>query len=120
DSRLAAVAVDADIASAGPARSPAQGRLFCIELTTQQIRYNFPQFNASVEALAVSPDGRHLAVAAEPDHTVHLLDMNTGAEVSRFAGHCGRVQRLVFSSQGDRLVSASADTTALVWDVSFL
>jgi WD domain, G-beta repeat len=124
DSRLAAVAVDADIAlgrAALPAvKSPAATRLFCLELTTQQIRYSFPEFKARVEALALSPDGRHLAVAAEPDHAVHLLEMKTGAEVCRFAGHGGRVQRLVFSSQGNRLASASADTTALVWDVSFL
>jgi hypothetical protein len=118
------VAVDADMrfARAGiPADRPAnKGRLFCLELATQQIRYSFPQFKASVEALALSPDGRHLAVAAEPDHTVHLLEMGTGAEVGRFAGHHGRVQRLVFSPQGNRLASASADTTALVWDVGFL
>ncbi len=124
DSRLAALAVDAEIAFARSALAaenlPARARLFCLELTTRQIRYNFPQFKASVEALALSPDGRHLAVAAEPDHTVHLLEMHTGAEVCRFAGHCGRVQRLVFSSQGNRLASAAADTTALVWDVGFL
>jgi WD40 repeat protein len=124
DSRLAVVAVDDGIALARAAipadRLPTRARLFCLELTTQQIRYSFPQFKASVEALALSPDGRHLAVAAEPDHTVHLLDVNTGAEVCRFAGHYGRVRRLVFSSQGNRLASASADTTALVWDVSFL
>lgn len=124
DSRLAALAVDADVALARPAspadKTPARGRLFCLELTTQQIRYDFPQFKSSVEALAVSPDGRHLAVAAEPDHTVHLLDMHTGAEVCRFAGHRGRVLRLAFSREGHRLASASADTTALVWDVGCL
>lgn len=112
DSRLLAFAVEGV--------APARPRLFCLEIATEQIRYSFPQFHASVEALAFSPDGRHLLVAVEPDHTVHVLEMHTGAEVGRLAGHGGRVQRLVFSPHGDRLVTASADTTALVWDVRFL
>jgi hypothetical protein len=38
--------------------------------------------------------------------------------VGKFPGHRGSVLALAFSADGARLVSASADTTALVWDIS--
>src|SRR5262249_31187350 len=41
----------------------------------------------------------------------------TGQERRRFPGHEGWLTRLAFSPDGNRLVSASMDTTLLVWDV---
>src|SRR5262249_14408766 len=66
--------------------------------------------------LTFSADSRTLA--CEDEHgTVRLFEVGTGQERRRFPGHEGWVTRLAFSPDGNRLVSASMDTTLLVWDV---
>jgi WD40 repeat protein len=78
---------------------------------------------ARAYALAVSPTGTLLAVATdEPDrrHRIDLWDLPAGRKLASLDGHRGLVQCLAFSPDGRRLVSGSADTTALVWDVSGL
>jgi RNA polymerase sigma factor (sigma-70 family) len=67
-------------------------------------------------AVAGSADGRFLATAYA-ESVIHLWDVVTGTEVGQLKGHDGGVVSLVFSADGERLVSGSVDTTALVWDV---
>jgi RNA polymerase sigma factor (sigma-70 family) len=68
--------------------------------------------------LAFSPDGKTLAWAGWQDPTVHLVEVLTGRERCTLHGHGGRVLGLAFSGDEKRLISASTDTTALVWDLS--
>jgi RNA polymerase sigma factor (sigma-70 family) len=69
--------------------------------------------------LVFSPTGRLCALSGE-DPVIRVLDTRTGKEVARLSGHLGAVRALGFSPDGRRLVSGSADTTALVWDVAGL
>jgi WD40 repeat protein len=66
-----------------------------------------------------SPDGRTLATPG-PDCTVRLLDVATGQERRRLAGHQAPIQVASFSSDGNLLATGSADTTILIWDLSAL
>jgi hypothetical protein len=68
------------------------------------------------DALAFSPDGRYLAVAGT-DRAFSLHDVAAGRFVHTFRGHDGWVSHLAFAPNGSRLISASQDTTALVWDM---
>jgi WD40 repeat protein len=71
-------------------------------------------------ALAVSPDGKTLAcsVPSGADWAVVLVELATGKERRRFAGHRQPVGVLAFSPDGKTLASGSADATVLVWDVA--
>ncbi|MBI3865843.1 MAG: PD40 domain-containing protein [Planctomycetia bacterium] len=65
--------------------------------------------------LAVSPDGKFVAGCLDRE-VIALWDASTGKLVAQLAGHRGDISSLCFSPDGQSLVSASADTTILVWD----
>src|SRR5262249_53623371 len=65
--------------------------------------------------VACSPDGRVLAAGGT---TVRLLDRRTGKEFAQLKGHEADVRALAFTPDGKALVSGSADSTALVWEVA--
>ena len=64
-------------------------------------------------------DGRTLA-AGSNDGTIRLWDVYTSQEIGQFKGHQGAVTALTFTPNGKALISGSADTTALVWNVERL
>ncbi len=65
-------------------------------------------------SLAGSPDGRTL-YAADERGDIQAWDVAAAKRVRKLSGHEGVVTDLALSSDGSRLVSASADTTLLVW-----
>ncbi len=67
-------------------------------------------------ALAFSPDGRMLAVGNLG--AVVLCESASGQVAQRLEGHTGFVQGVCFTPDGRSLISASSDTTALVWDLT--
>lgn len=109
--------------------------LYLWENATGKERLTIKEFGYGT-CFAFSPDGSHLAVVnngrtvshrdgkmvpRDTDRTVvRILDVFTGKELRRFAGHTGGVRRLAWSRDGRRLVSASDDATALVWDTTAL
>jgi WD40 repeat protein/serine/threonine protein kinase len=86
-----------------------------------------------LETVAISPDGRLMAAAADhitsvqyadgktvayTDRAVRMWDLRTGAEVRVLKGHTDHVCSLCFDTKGQRLLSASWDGSARVWDVA--
>ena len=70
--------------------------------------------HVSPSLLAISPDGRWLATA--DGKQISLLDTAASPVKSRaLAGHSGDIRDLAFSRDSQRLVSAAADRSALVW-----
>jgi WD40 repeat protein len=52
--------------------------------------------------------------------TVRLWDAASGRAVASLAGHSGWVSSAAFSPDGGRIVTASWDNTARVWDIGAL
>jgi WD40 repeat protein len=73
------------------------------------------RLDAKPSALAVSPDGRTLAVGAE-DGSVRMLDSGSGREQTRLTGHGGAVTAVAFAS-AQRLFSGDAQGTVRSWDL---
>jgi serine/threonine protein kinase/Flp pilus assembly protein TadD len=72
---------------------------------------------APVTDLALSPDGRRLALAGG-DGVVRLWDVAQHKEVLALQGHTGRVNAVRFSPDGKTLASGAEDRTVKVWDLA--
>ena len=70
----------------------------------------------SVNAVAVSPDGRHI-VSGSHDNSVVVWDLETGAPIHRLNEHQGCVNSVAVTPDGRSIVSGSADETMVVWDL---
>lgn len=71
--------------------------------------------HSAAGALAISPDGKVIALAFGPD--IVLVDRESKKELRRLKEHQDYVLDLAFSPDGRLLVSGSFDLTALVWDL---
>jgi hypothetical protein len=77
-----------------------------------------------VYAMALSSDGKWLATGGwlknpgQSGHYIRLYDFVSGRMAALLKGHENVVNSLTFSPDGRRLISGSADTTAIVWDVA--
>jgi RNA polymerase sigma factor (sigma-70 family) len=97
-----------------------QSRFFEVrDLATGDVLYRETKLPDGVCPIAFSPDSRTLAWSGWwGDPSVHLVEIATGKDRRRFTGHTGRVLSLSTSADGTKLISGSADTTALVWDLT--
>lgn len=67
-------------------------------------------------AVAISPDGRYLALGGFFSDDIQIFDVGTQRRVRDLSGHTDSVWSLAWSHNGRYLASGSADTTARVWD----
>ena len=83
-----------------------------------------PGNEGKIYAMALSPDGRWLAVGgwmhkecAGRCGEIRLYDFATGNLVALLKGHKNVVNALAFSPDGKRLISGNFENTAIIWDV---
>jgi hypothetical protein len=70
----------------------------------------------SVNACAVTPDGRRM-VSASWDQTLKVWSLENGCVLATLEGHADQVISCAVTPDGRRVVSASADKTLKVWDL---
>ena len=69
-----------------------------------------------ITALAFSPEGRFLAAGTGAE--IRVWDMKTQTEVTTLEGCASRVNSIVFSSDGKKVVVGSLDGTIRIWDMA--
>ncbi|MEV6493882.1 YncE family protein [Actinoplanes sp. NPDC051633] len=67
------------------ASRPSFADVVSIDLATGAVRWRFPVSGFRADHMAVSPDGTQVAVSASTSNTVHVLNINTGAQLGSFA-----------------------------------
>jgi WD40 repeat protein/serine/threonine protein kinase len=101
------------------------GKIRFWDLATGKLTRTLGAEQESIYTFAFSRDGKRLATSflnskAEPAARfgIKIRSTSSGDEVRTLSGHTGRVIGVGFSPDGERLISASRDDTARVWDVS--
>jgi RNA polymerase sigma factor (sigma-70 family) len=84
-----------------------------------KIPFEQPHYQLSPCRPAFSPDGKMLALAAT-GHALGLYEVATGTQRLRLPGHDWDVTAAAFSADGKSLVTGSADSTVIVWDLNHI
>ncbi|WVN89796.1 uncharacterized protein L203_105026 [Cryptococcus depauperatus CBS 7841] len=77
----------------------------------------------SAACVAFNPTGRfagHYLAVGNSDGVVKVWDVETRGPIRSFAGHVRPVESLSWSKNNRYLLSASSDSTAIIWDLSVL
>lgn len=77
----------------------------------------FEGHSRTINAVAVSADGRRL-VSASDDHTVRVWDISTGRELRVFKKHDNYVKAAAISPDGDFVVSGGWDSMVRIWQAT--
>jgi RNA polymerase sigma factor (sigma-70 family) len=92
--------------------------LYDLDKGQQARRFETTEFKEDISCFVFSPNGRYVALG-HFDGTIDLLEFASGKlRHQLIGGHQAAIQKLLFTPDSHRLVSASADTTALVWDLT--
>ena len=112
-----AVSKDGRALISGPHRSEMNGlsHFRSWDTATGKIRATY-DYQGEIAYPVVFFEGRLAAISG--NGTISILDLTTGKLLREFKGHDGKITTMTFSADGQRLVSAGADTTLLVWDLS--
>jgi WD40 repeat protein len=95
---------------------PAAGRVVLCELKTGNILRELDLAADYPGVMAFSPDGKSLVAAS--GSVARVWDASNGKLTRTLNGHRGKIEALAFDRTGKWLATASADTTALIWDMS--
>lgn len=85
---------------------PSLRDVVALEIETGEIAWRFVVDGQRSDHMAISPDGRHVAVSASTGNVVHILDVLNGTEVGRF-GSGDSPHENVYSADGSRIFHAS-------------
>jgi len=90
-------------------------RKVCVYDITTPKPISFP-LEHDCPAVALSTDGRSMAVAV--DYTARIYDLDRKRERFVLKGHKGKVVAVAFSPDGSTLMTGSWDQTVRLWDVA--
>lgn len=99
---------------------PLQDRAIRVwDIATGDLLQTFSLGGGWVRSVAINSDGTRVAGAiwgSALGGTIHLLDVESGEEVSRIFGHTDLITGLLFTPDDSKVITASRDRTLRVWD----
>ena len=103
--------------------SPVNKNIFAISSGRNVVVYNMKKINDTimlsgyneVDYFNLSPDGK-LMVCATSDTTITIWNVDQRKIISEIKGHKDIIKTVIFSSDGNSILSASADKTIKKWD----
>jgi WD40 repeat protein len=95
-----------------------EGKGMLLDIDTQKRLWEYVPGNATVNAIAYSPDGKTIAVGTS-DNFAYLVNAATGVQVGQaFLGHSQAVTAVGFTGDGSYLMTASTDATVQLWNLA--
>ena len=89
-----------------------------IDTRTGDIEHSEPAPDGGITCLAVSPDSRFVAIGSGYEiHEIGVLNTTSWQREPPLTGHSFWVSSLMFSENGELLISSSADNTVRIWDM---
>lgn len=88
------------------ASRPSLADVVAIDTRSGELVWRFRVDGQRSDHMALSPDGRHVAVSASTGNVVHVLDIATGTEIGRFPSGDSPHEN-VYSPDGERIYHAS-------------
>jgi WD40 repeat protein len=92
-----------------------QGKCQLWEIDGPRLEAEFTMGNIDLGHIAVSPDGRLLALTAEMNNTVGIWDLSSHTKILDLHGHSDKVSAAAFTGNGQALVTGSQDGTVRVY-----
>ncbi len=90
-----------------------------VDTRTGSTEHRQPAPDGGITALAISPDSSYVAIGSGFEiHEIGLLNTTTWEQEPPLTGHSGWVTSLMFTANGQRLISSSTDNTIRVWDMN--
>ena len=91
-----------------------------VDATTGRVEQTLSGAENPINAVAFSPDNRHVAAGEGlPSVVGHVRIWEIGSKEPRvFTGHADSIYALAFSPEGARLVTASYDKLLILWEVA--
>jgi WD40 repeat protein len=74
------------------------------------------EYQSAICGVGFSPDGKQVLFGVLGDKSLRLLDIESGKQIWRFAGHTDGVHGTALSANGKKSLSGSYDTTVRLWD----
>lgn len=105
-------------ATAYSTRRPNESSISLWDARTGAVLRRVVAHETEICALAISPDGRRWASAANHDEAARLWDGDSGRELHRFRGHVNGASALAFFPSGRNIVTADRDGALRIWDTS--
>ena len=100
------------------ASRPSLADVVAIEIATNKIVWRFKVDGYRSDHMALSPDGTKVAVSASTGNVVHVLDVNTGQQVGKFASGNSPHEN-VYSKDGSKIYHASIGLVFTPLDPNF-